>query len=110
MSDHVFVVSEWLAKEGKDQELYKRFKKLLALTLENEAGCLRAHVTRQIEHQGSPTKSKYNLVLLQEYIDIEAFDIHCKADYVADFFKMYIENEETSIVESWSCRLFGEEG
>lgn len=48
MSDHVFVVSEWLAKEHHEQELWKCFKALMALTLEKERGCLSAHATRQI--------------------------------------------------------------
>lgn len=65
MSGHVFVVSEWLPKEGYDQELWRHFKRLMALSLEKESGCVRAHVTRQISHPGSPSKSKYTIVLLQ---------------------------------------------
>ncbi len=109
MSDHVFVVSEWLPKKNHEQEVWVHFKKLLALTLEKESGCLRAHVTRQIAHPGSPGKSKYTIVLLQEYSNIQAYDAHCAADYVTDFFKIYIENKDTAIIEDWSCRLFSEE-
>jgi quinol monooxygenase YgiN len=107
MSNHVFVVSEWLAKEGCDKKLREHFKNLLALS-EKESGCVKAHVTKQISHPGSPSKSKYTIVLLQEYVDIKAFDAHCAADYVTHFFKEFIENEETSIVEDWKCRLFSE--
>lgn len=107
MSNHVFVVSEWLPKEGYDQELWKRFKKLMDLS-RKEKGCIRAHATRQIEHPGSPSKSKYTIVLLQEYDNIEAFDQHCAADYVTSFFKDFIENEDTAIVADWRCRLFSE--
>lgn len=108
MSGHVFVVSEWLPKDGCEEELWKDFKKLLAFTLKNESGCVRAHVTRQIAHPGAPGKSKYKIVLLQEYVDIKAFDFHCSTDYVAQFFKKCIENEETSLVEDWTCRLLSE--
>ena len=108
MSDHVFVVSEWSPKENCEEELYNRFKKLLALTLEKESGCIRANVTRQISHPGSPSKSKYTIVLLQEYVDIKAFDIHCAADYVMNFFKTHVDNKETAIVKEWQCRLFRE--
>ena len=66
MSGHVFVVSEWLPKNGCDQELWHNFKKLMALTLKKEKGCVRAHVTKQISHPGSPSKSKYKIILLQE--------------------------------------------
>lgn len=109
MSNHVFVVSEWLAKENHEQELRDRLKSILTLSLENESGCLNARVTRQIEHPGSPTKSKYTIVLLQEYISVQAFDIHCNADYVTSFFRNYIENKDTAIVEAWRCRLFSDE-
>ena len=109
MSAHVFVVSEWLPKENHEQDLWNQFKKLLALTLEKEKGCISAHVTRQISHPGSPGKSKYTIVLLQEYANIQAFDVHCAAEYVTDFFKKYIDNQETGIVKDWTCRLFTEE-
>ena len=109
MSGHVFVVSEWLSKENCEEELWKHCKKIMTLTLENESGCIRAHATRQIPHPGSPGKSKYKIVLLQEYVDIKAFDIHCNAEYVINFFRKYIEDEETSIVKDWRCRLFSED-
>ncbi len=108
MSGHVFVVSEWLPKEGCDQELWKQFKKLLALTLQNESGCIRAHVTRQISHHGALGKSKYTIVLLQEYADLAAFDFHCATDYVKNAFKELLENKETSLIADWQCRLFSE--
>lgn len=107
MSAHVFVVSEWLPKEGKDQELWQHTKRIMALTLK-EKGCLRAHATRQIVHPGSPGKSKYTIVLLQEYKNLQAFDIHCASDYVTDFFETYVQNEDTAIVGEWTCRLFNE--
>lgn len=109
MSNNVFVISEWLAKENCEKELWDHCKKIMSLTLENETGCVRAHATKQITHPGSPGTSKYKIVLLQEYVDIKAFDIHCKADYVSTFFKNCVENEETSIVKEWRCRLFSED-
>jgi len=109
MAGHVFVVSEWLPKATHEEVLWMHFKKLMALTLENENGCVRAHATRQITHPGSPGKSKYTIVLLQEYINVEAFELHCAADYVTECFKKYVENKDTGIVADWSCRLFSEE-
>lgn len=108
MSNHVFVVSEWLPKPGKEQELWDSFKQLMNLS-RNEAGCVRAHATKQIKHPGSPSTSKYSIVLLQEYQNVKAFDDHCSEEYVTGFFKNYIEDEKTSIVEDWQCRLFSEE-
>jgi quinol monooxygenase YgiN len=74
-----------------------------------ESSCVRAHATRQISHPRSPGKSKYTIILLQEYKNINAFDVHCEQAYVIDFFKRYVENKSSSIVESWTCRLFSEE-
>lgn len=108
MTDTVFVVSEWLPKINHEKELWDKFKKLLSLTKQKEKDCIRAHVTRQIAHPGSPGKSKYTIVLLQEYVNIEAYDIHCNSDYVKDFFKENIDNPETGIVKDWQCRLFSE--
>lgn len=108
MSGHVFVVSEWLAKANHEEKLWKILKNIMAVTLKNESGCLKAHATRQISHPGSPGKSKYTIILLQEYVNIDAFDFHCASDYVTNFFKEYIENKNTAIVEDWRCRLFSE--
>jgi quinol monooxygenase YgiN len=107
MSKHVFVISEWLPKAGKEQELWVHFQKLVAET-RKELGCVRAHATRQITHPGAPTKSKYPIVLLQEYVDSKAFDQHCASEYVAKAFSELLENKETAIIEEWQCRLFGE--
>lgn len=108
MSGHVFVVSEWLAKEGCEQQLWDYFKKLMALTSEKEDGCVRAHATRQISHPGAPGKSKYTIILLQEYVDVKAFDKHCASDYVQKAFKELVADPETGLIADWQCRLFGE--
>lgn len=106
MSNQVFVVSEWLPKAGHEEELLAKFKALLALTFETEDGCSRTKVTKQLSHPGSPGKSQFTIVLFQDYDNIEAFDLHCSMDYVQDFFIECIENEETCMVEDWTCRLF----
>ncbi|MCS5711970.1 putative quinol monooxygenase [Candidatus Berkiella aquae] len=54
MSKSYFIVSEWLPKAAHHDELLAIFKQLAAITLENESGCLRYHVTHQIEHPGAP--------------------------------------------------------
>ena len=95
MSKSVFVVSEWLAKPGHEQELWQRLKKLMAQT-QQEKGCIRARATRQIAHPGSPGKSKYTIVLMQEYADI------------TDFVKTYIENPKTAIIADGRCRCLSE--
>ncbi len=105
MSESVFIISEWLAKPGKDQELWQRAKKLIA-SVQKEEGCLRAHVVRQFVHPAAPGQSKYSIVSFQEYKNLDAFEAHCKSDYVAEFFNTYVQNEDSGIVEDWTCRLF----
>lgn len=105
MSNSVFVVSEWLAKEGCQAELWAHLQKVMASTAQ-EDGCVRAHATQQISHPGSLGQSKFTIVLLQEYVDVQAFDVHCAADYVTDFFDIYVNNPQTAIVKDWQCRLF----
>jgi quinol monooxygenase YgiN len=107
MSGHVFVVSEWLPKKDCEQELWQHVKKLMKLTAA-EKGCIKAHATRQIPHPSSRGQSKYTVVLLQEYVDLKAFDVHCNSEHVKSFFKQYIEDEKTSMVVDWRCRLFSE--
>jgi hypothetical protein len=48
-------------------------------------------------------------VSFQEYKNLDAFETHCKSDYVAEFFNTYVQNENSGIVEDWTCRLFNEE-
>jgi len=103
----VFVVSEWLAKEEHDNELYEQFKKLMSITREREQGCVKAHVTRQVKHPGSPGQSPYKIFLLQEFTNQQAFDLHCAADYVKEAFDKLVDGKD-AIVQEWMCRLFGE--
>ena len=108
MSGHVFVVSEWLPKENREKECWQFLTNLMDST-RKEPGCIRAHATRQIAHPGSPGKSKYTIVLLQEYVNLKAFDAHCNADYIKNGFKKYVDDKETGLVKDWTCRLFGED-
>ena len=71
-----------------------------------EKGCVSAHATKQIAHPNAPTQSKYTIVLFQEYVDREAFDIHCSADYVKCAIYDLIENKETALGAEWQVRLF----
>lgn len=110
MSSHVYVVSEWLPKKGDEAQLWQKFKELMQTTKNSEKGCVSARVTKQISHPGSPGKSKYKFVLMQEYKSIQDFDLHCESAYVNEFVKTYIENESTAIIADGRCRLFSEEG
>lgn len=55
-----------------------------------------------------PHQSKYTIVLIQEYDSVEAFEVHDSSEYITNFFKTYVKNDTTGIVEDWTCRLFSE--
>ncbi|MGE3318805.1 MAG: putative quinol monooxygenase [Candidatus Berkiella sp.] len=109
MSHTYFVISEWLPKASCFHDLVTIFKQLAAITLEKENGCLRYHVTQQIEHPGAQGQTQYPIVLIQEYASKEDFDKHCESDYVASFAEKYLLNEETKLIEDWRCRLLAAE-
>lgn len=109
MSEHVFVISEWLPKKNCEKECWQQLKNLMTQTLKNERGCVSARAMRQITHPNSPGKSKYTIVLQQEYIDLDAYNAHCNTEHVKNFIKKYIENKETAVIEEGTCRLFSEE-
>lgn len=106
MSKKCFVVSEWLPKQPHHEELIAVFKQLAVMTLKNEKGCLRYHVTQQEQHPGAPGHTQYPIILIQEYASKEDFDKHCNSDYVATFAQKYLLNDETRLIDDWRCRLF----
>lgn len=103
MSENVFVVSEWLPKPGKEDEFWRLAQEMMARSRQ-EPGCIRAHATKQIKHPGSPSTSKFPIILLQQYDNVAAFDAHCASEHVTGFFKDKLE----PLVEDWRCRLFAE--
>ena len=110
MSEPVFVISEWLPKEGCDQEAFEKLKFLMEMTRKSERGCSQAYAFQQITHPKSPGKSKYKIVLFQEYKDVDAFNAHTEMPYVKNFVSTYIENPETAIIQDGTCRLFRQSG
>ncbi len=108
MASHILVVSEWLPKDNHEQTLFESFQELARITLEKEKGCLKYHVTRQISHPGTKGESKFAILLIQEYENIEAFNKHCDSEHVSDFSKKHVGDESTSIIKDWRCRVFSE--
>ena len=108
MSNHVIVISEWLPKKDRHNDLLKVFKELAAITMQKEKDCIRYSVTQQVEHPGAPGKSKFTIILIQEYSNPKAFDAHCVSEHVQAFAKKYFE-DDNSLIEDWQCRLFSPE-
>lgn len=109
MTKSVFVVSEWLPKVGSEQELWDVFKKLSLECLDKEPGCVTYRVTKQITHPGSPGKTKFTIILMQEYESLKAFDEHCESEHCKNAFNTFINEGPGRIVEDWRCRLLSED-
>ena len=92
-----------MPKEGCAEQLFESFKQLAANTLKNENGCITYNVTRQVPHPGAKGESKYKIVLLQEYVDTNAFDAHSQSLHVQEFIKKNIE--ENDIIADWRSRV-----
>jgi quinol monooxygenase YgiN len=107
MSSIVYCVAEFKAKKGKEQELFEALMALEPITY-REDGCIQYMVTRQIESSFALGVSKYNIVLLEKFINKEAFEWHNSQSYIKDFFNKYIANDTTSIVEDFNVRLFSD--
>jgi quinol monooxygenase YgiN len=79
----------------------------MKLSKTKEQGCIRAHVTQQIPDPGASGKSNYKIVLLQEYVNEEAFNQHCNSEHVKAFVEQYL-NVPDSMISECTCRLFQE--
>lgn len=106
MLKHVQCIAEFLPKEGCEQELFDQLNHVKAKSLKHEEGCLRYLVTKQIPHAISPQMSKYTIVTIEEFVDMQAFDKHGSSSYFKDFFHKYVENKSTGLVEDLNVRLF----
>ena len=106
MLKHVQCVAEFLPKDGCEQELFDQLKQVGVKSLKNEEGCLRYLVTKQLPHAVSPQMSKYTVVTIEEFVDMQAFDKHCSSSYFKDFFQKYVESKVTGLVEDVNVRLF----
>lgn len=107
MSSKVYCVAEFKAKNGKEQELFEALMSLEPSTY-REDGCIQYTVTRQIKSSFASGTSKYDIVLLEKFINKDAFEWHNSQSYIKDFFNKYVASSTTSIVEDFNVRLFSD--
>lgn len=103
MSKGVFVISEWLPKNGHEEEFWEKAKMHMKRT-QKEEGCISARITKPVDHPRMPEQTKYTVVLLQQYKNVEAFTDHCNNHDIKDFFK----GEMSHLVDDWRWRLVQE--
>lgn len=72
-------IARFTAKDGEADKLLKNLHNLIRLTT-REGGCLRYELNQNIEDPN-------DITFIEKWYDKETFDIHCKKEYITDFFK-----------------------
>ena len=106
MSHTVIAISEWIPKEGREDEVFEQFKGLARQTLQQEKGCLQYNVTKQIPHANANGSTNYKILLMQEFESEADFEAHCQAPYVVDLSERILSDPKTSPIEDWQLRVF----
>jgi quinol monooxygenase YgiN len=89
-------VAEFLAFEGKQQELLTSLHSLMEST-HKEAGCLRYEL-----NQGCDNPRR--ITFIEKWKDRDAFDRHCATAYIANFF----DHVRPMLVENFAVKLYFE--
>lgn len=89
-------IAEFLAIEGKEQELLAVLHSLMQPT-HKEPGCLRYEL-----NQGSDNSRQITFV--EKWKDRTAFDEHCATAYIKNFF----DNVRPALVERFEVKLYSE--
>jgi len=108
MSSNVYCVAEFKAKAGKEQELFEALMALEPWTY-REDGCIQYTVTRQVHSEFATGGSEYDVILLEKFINKNAFEWHNSQSYIKSFFNKYVANPATSVVDNVNVRLFSDE-
>lgn len=94
MEKEIVCVAQFLAKEGKEEELKEAFLGLIPLT-HAEKGCIRYELNQALDN-----KRKFTFV--EKFANKQEFDFHCDTDYIKGFFKdinLYVDWHDVTIFE-----------
>ncbi len=106
MSKRVYCVAEFLPKEGKFEELFKKLQALEPNTL-REDGCIQYRVTRQIQSPFAEGKG-FPIVFNEIWEDLASFETHCQRDEIVEFFQTACLAED-GLAQDWNVRIFTDE-
>ncbi len=107
MTKRIYCIAEFEPKPGCEQELFEKLASLEPLAI-REDGCIRYRVTRQIKHPQTMQESRFSIMFIEEWANIEAFEAHSVQPYITNFFERYVENPETSLTADCNVRLFSD--
>ncbi|MCE2594345.1 antibiotic biosynthesis monooxygenase [Motilimonas cestriensis] len=94
----VYVIAQFRAKEGKEQELFEVLKALEPSSREEE-GCLQYILTRQIDHP-SATRSDYSILFNEVWADAASWTAHGERKEIQDFFQQHVVDENGLVADA----------
>ena len=101
MSEKLYCIASFEAKEGKEKELLEVLKALEPKTHEEE-GCVSYTVTKQIAHPNATGKS-FPIVFNEVWKNKEAFELHCNKAYIAEFFEKHCLDKDGLVKDFNVC-------
>ena len=106
MSNRLYCIASFRAKEGKEQELLETLRALEPIT-NAEKGCIQYIVTKHYEHPNATGKS-YPIVFNEIFESKEDFESHCNQPYITDFFETHCVKED-GLVEDFNVCVYTDE-
>ncbi len=91
MSSRVYVIAQFKAKTGKEQELFETLKALEPDSYREE-GCLQYTVTRQIDHPCITERNDYSIVFNEIWANAASWQAHGERQQIKDFFESQVQN------------------
>lgn len=107
MTTRVYVLAQFKAKEGKEEELFDVLK-ALEPDAYREEGCIQYMLTRQISHP-SATNNEYTIVFNEIWKDAQAWSAHGRRKQIQDFFETQVK-AESGLVEDAIVTAYTDEG
>jgi quinol monooxygenase YgiN len=106
MSQKVYCIASFKAKEAKEKELLEVLQALEPKTT-REDGCIQYIVTKHISHPNAMGKS-FPIVFNEIWASKEAFELHCNKSYIKDFFQTHCV-DENGLVNDFNVCVYTDE-
>ena len=106
MSQKVYCIASFEAKETKEQELLELLQGLEPRT-KREDGCIQYIVTKHISHPNATGKS-FPIVFNEIWESKEAFELHCNKPYIKEFFHKHCVLED-GLVKDFNVCVYSDE-
>jgi quinol monooxygenase YgiN len=107
MTTRVYVLAQFKAKKGKEEELFNILK-ALEPDAYREEGCIQYMLTRQISHP-SATNNEYTIVFNEIWKDAQAWSAHGRRKQIQHFFETQVK-AESGLVDDAIVTAYTDEG